>query len=33
MPTGDAAALLPQAEIGSAGLVIAWFEFFWRHCL
>ena len=34
LPTGQELALRPLYVIlGSAGLVIAWIELFWRHCL
>ena len=34
LPTRKEAAFKPlYVMIGSAGLVIAWFEIFWRHCL
>jgi hypothetical protein len=33
LPTRKEAAFKPlYVMIGSAGLVIAWFEIFWRHC-
>ena len=33
LPTRKESAFKPLYVIGSAGLVIAWFEIFWRHCL
>jgi hypothetical protein len=34
LPTRKESAFKPlYVMIGSAGLVIAWFEIFWRHCL
>jgi len=34
LPTRKESAFKPlYVMIGSAGLVIVWFEIFWRHCL
>jgi hypothetical protein len=34
LPTRKEQALKPlYVMVGSAGLVILWFELFWRHCL
>jgi len=34
LPTRQQQALRPlYVMVGSAGLVIAWIELFWRHCL